>query len=105
MAILNRPLRVMHIISGDLWAGAEVQAFTLLQQLQPQVQLHAVIMNPGELLQKLEGLNIKVTLLPESELGSLDLIRKLTGLIRTFEPDILHTHRQKKTFLAILPIA
>lgn len=96
MAILNRPLRVMHIISGDLWAGAEVQAFTLLQQLQPKVQLHAVIMNPGELLQKLEGLNIAVTLLPESELSSAAVIGKLTQLIREFKPDIIHTHRQKE---------
>lgn len=99
MAILNRPLRVMHIISGDLWAGAEVQAFTLLQQLQPKVQLHVVIMNSGELSQKLEGLNILVTLLPESELSSLDIIRKLIRLISKFKPDILHTHRQKENIL------
>ena len=52
MAILNRPLRVMHIISGDLWAGAEVQAFTLLQQLEARVQLHVVILNQGELSQR-----------------------------------------------------
>lgn len=96
MAILNRPMRVMHIISGDLWAGAEVQAFTLLQQLQPKVQLHVVIMNQGELATRLEALKIPVTLLPESQLGSLEIIRELTRLIREFKPDILHTHRQKE---------
>lgn len=96
MAILNRPLRVMHIISGDLWAGAEVQAFTLLQQLQPKVHLHVVVMNRGELAQRLETLNIALTIVPESQLGSLRIIRELTRLIREFKPDILHTHRQKE---------
>ena len=96
MASLNRPLRVMHIISGDLWAGAEVQAFTLLQQLQPKVQLHAVIMNSGELLERLQALNIPTTLVSEPQLSSLSIIAELTRLIREFKPDILHTHRQKE---------
>lgn len=96
MTVQNRPLRVMHIISGDLWAGAEVQAFTLLQQLQAKVQLHVVVMNRGELLQRLEALAIPVTLVAEAELGSLEIIRRFIRLIRDFKPDILHTHRQKE---------
>jgi len=96
MAILNRPLRVMHIISGDLWAGAEVQAFTLLQQLQSNVQLHVIVLNNGELSQRLEALSIAVTIVPESELSSVDIIREFSRIIREFEPDILHTHRQKE---------
>jgi len=96
MVTLHRPLRVMHIISGDLWAGAEVQAFTLLQQLQTKVQLHAIIMNHGELSQRLQALDIPVTVVPETELGSLAIINELTRLIRDFKPDIVHTHRQKE---------
>lgn len=96
MAILNRPLRVMHIISGDLWAGAEVQAFTLLQQLQPKVQLHVVILNDGELSKRLLALNIPVTIVPESELSSWRILNEFKRLIREFQPDILHTHRQKE---------
>lgn len=96
MAILNRPLRVMHIISGDLWAGAEVQAFTLLQQLQPKVQLHVVILNDGELSKRLLTLNIPVTIVPESELSSWRILNEFKRLIREFQPDILHTHRQKE---------
>ncbi|MES2675347.1 MAG: glycosyltransferase [Pseudomonadota bacterium] len=100
MPILNRPLRVMHIISGDLWAGAEVQAFTLLSHLHTAVQLHVVIMNHGELAQRLQSLNIPVTLLLESNHGSLDITREIARLIRSFKPDVLHTHRRKENILS-----
>ena len=99
MPILNRPLRVMHIISGDLWAGAEVQAFTLLSQLHSKVQLHVIVMNHGELARRLQHLNIPVSLVLESQKSSLSIIREITRLIRMFKPDVLHTHRQKENIL------
>ncbi len=99
MPILNRPLRVMHIISGDLWAGAESQAFTLLKHLHRTTSLHVVIMNQGELLTRLEAEQIPVTLLRESELSSLRILIRLIRIIRTFNPDVLHTHRQKENIL------
>ena len=72
--ILNRPLRVMHIISGDLWAGAESQAFTLLKHLNSSTTLHVVIMNDGELAHRLRQLHLPITLIPESTLNSLKLL-------------------------------
>ncbi|MES2822441.1 MAG: glycosyltransferase [Pseudomonadota bacterium] len=100
MPILNRPLRVMHIISGDLWAGAEVQAFTLLSHLHAAVQLHVIVMNHGELAQRLQGLNIPVTLVLESHHNGLGIIREIVRRIRSFKPDVLHTHRQKENILS-----
>ena len=97
--ILNRPLRVMHIISGDLWAGAESQAFTLLKHLHAHTSLHVVVMNDGELFRRLQSLNIPLTLILESELNSLKILTRLIAAIQTFNPDILHTHRQKENIL------
>jgi len=99
LSILNRPLRVMHIISGDLWAGAESQAFTLLKHLHSHTSLHVVVMNDGELFRRLQGLNIPLTLIPESELSSFKILTRLITTIRTFKPDVLHTHRQKENIL------
>ncbi|RZK16402.1 MAG: glycosyltransferase [Flavobacterium sp.] len=98
----NKPIRVMHIISGDLWAGAEVQAYTLLKYLQPDVSLHVVILNDGELAKRLRALQIQVTILPESTLGSLTIFRKLVKLILHFRPHVIHTHRQKENILGNL---
>ncbi|RYY77030.1 MAG: glycosyltransferase [Gammaproteobacteria bacterium] len=102
LPILNRPLRVMHIISGDLWAGAESQAFTLLKHLHANTILHVILMNDGELCRRLQGLNIPVTLILESELSSVKILTHLITIIRTFKPDILHTHRQKENILGNL---
>ena len=45
----------MHIVSGDLWAGAEVQLFTLATALQklPEVALCIVLLNHGRLEEEL----------------------------------------------------
>jgi L-malate glycosyltransferase len=99
MAILNRPLRVMHIISGDLWAGAETQAFTLLTQLQRQVQLCVVLMNDGELAGRLRLSQIPAIILPETELNTLQIFFRLVRQIAVFAPDVVHTHRQKENIL------
>ncbi len=99
LPILNRPLRVMHIISGDLWAGAESQAFTLLKHLNASTILHVIVMNEGELYRRIHSLRIPVTLIPESELNSFKILLRLTSSIQAFRPDILHTHRQKENIL------
>lgn len=99
MPILNRPLRVMHIISGDLWAGAEAQAFTLLKHLSPGISLQVVLLNDGELCNRLRDAGISVVLVPELKIGSVKILFRLMKLIREFNPDVLHTHRQKENIL------
>ncbi len=99
MAILNRPLRVMHIISGDLWAGAEVQAYTLLKHLAKDVDIFVILMNQGELSEKLQQLGIKIEIIDEKHHSSLSIIFKILRQIRQFKPDVIHTHRQKENIL------
>jgi L-malate glycosyltransferase len=100
--ILNRPLRVMHIISGDLWAGAEVQAYTLLKHLYHEVDLCVILMNQGELSEKLAAVGIKSIIISEITHSSFSIIRKLFTHIRQFKPDVIHTHRQKENILGSL---
>jgi len=92
----------MHIISGDLWAGAEVQAYTLLKHLQTDVELCVILMNQGELSEKLLALGISPIIIPETTNSSFDIIRKLFNQIRRFKPDVIHTHRQKENILGSL---
>lgn len=94
--------RVMHVISGDLWAGAEVQAYTLLTQLHQDCQLHVAVMNPGRLQAQLHEAGITVSVLDESRLSSFTILRQLRQLMLEFQPDIVHTHRQKEHILGSL---
>lgn len=92
-------MKVMHIISGDLWAGAEVQAYTLLKELRAECELHVVLMNPGELADRLKVLAIPVTLLDESKMNPVKILLGLRNIMLSFRPDIVHTHRQKENIL------
>lgn len=99
MAIVNRRIKVMHIISGDLWAGAEVQAYTLLKKLETHFDLHVILMNPGELANRLVTESIPVTILDESKMGAVNIVAQIRTVMLSFKPDIIHTHRQKENIL------
>lgn len=102
MTELSKQLKVLHIISGDLWAGAEVQAYTLLSRLDRMVDLHVVIMNPGELERRLIGLKVRVTVIDEARHNSLMIFLKLREIICRIQPDVIHTHRTKENILGSL---
>jgi len=95
---------VLHVASGDLWAGAEVQLFNLLKQLRsrPDVEPRAVLMNDGELARQLRQQEVPVTVLDESRMNVLKLAAGLRTVMQDFRPEIVHTHRQKENVLGSL---
>jgi glycosyltransferase involved in cell wall biosynthesis len=97
----NEALRVMHVASGDLWAGAEVQVFHLATALSrfPDVRVEAVLLNPGELQRRLEGAGLTVTVLDEARHSAAGILARLCRLVRRVRPDIVHTHRHKENVL------
>jgi L-malate glycosyltransferase len=95
----NSTLRVLHIVSGDLWAGAEVQAYTLLSHLKGECELQVVLMNPGRLERELRLAGVAVTVLDETRLSSLTILKELRCHMLKFQPHIVHTHRQKENIL------
>jgi glycosyltransferase involved in cell wall biosynthesis len=102
--ILSRqpsPLKVLHIASGDLWAGAEVQAYTLLSALQDYegFEVAAALLNDGELAERLRNRRIAVSIMPEATLNGLEILIALRKLMQTSQPDIVHTHRIKENIL------
>ncbi len=94
-------INVLHITSGDLWAGAEVQLFTLVTSLnrQQDININVVLFNHGTLENKLHNENINVIVLDESKLNGLQILRQLICTVRTIQPDIIHTHRSKENIL------
>jgi glycosyltransferase involved in cell wall biosynthesis len=94
-------VRVLHVVSGDLWAGAEAQVAALVAELarDPQLQLHAVVLNSGELERRLHAAGIGVTVLDESQLNAWQILRGLRTVAQEFRPDVIHTHREKENVL------
>ncbi len=94
------PTRVLHIASGDLWAGAEVQVYELVSQLHRSgVKCAVVLLNEGQLAARLRAAEISVTVIPESATSIWSSARKLSVIIRQFQPDVVHTHRFKENIL------
>jgi glycosyltransferase involved in cell wall biosynthesis len=94
-------VRVLHVVSGDLWAGAEAQVAALVAELtrDPQLQLHAVVLNLGELERRQRAAGVGVTILDESRLSAWRILRGIRAVVRDFRPDVVHTHREKENVL------
>lgn len=95
-------LRVLHIFSGDLWAGAERMVAALLRQLskQPDIEVLALSLNEGELTAALRASEIETLVVPESERTFLDLVRETGAVFHGRGIDIIHAHRNKENLLA-----
>ena len=96
-------MNIVHIASGDLWAGAEKQLYTLLcELLKHDVSLSAIVLNPGELADRLIAAGVDTLVLDESRDGFFTLLRKVHTFLRTSNADIVHTHRIKENMLGAL---
>ncbi len=95
---------IIHVLSGDLWAGAEVMAFHLLNALSDMqnCELLVVVLNEGHFSERLREKGIKVAILEESRLSFPRLLLRLRKILCDFKPDIIHSHRYKENILAYL---
>jgi L-malate glycosyltransferase len=94
-------MRVLHVASGDLWAGAEAQVYQLVCALrdQPEVRVSAITSNHGELEQRLRTADIAVTVLDERTLSSRAILQGILAEIKATNAAVLHTHRLKENIL------
>jgi glycosyltransferase involved in cell wall biosynthesis/protein-tyrosine-phosphatase len=104
VAAASPEIRVCHVMSADLWAGAEVQVATVASYLvrRPEVKLTAVLLNEGQLARELRTLGVDVAVVDERQHTAAGILAFLTRLLRTRRVDILHTHRYKDTVLGVL---
>ena len=72
-------MRVSHFSSGDIWAGAEKQLYTLVLELdkKPGMDVNVILMNDGELARRLESSGIKVDIIDESSHGGIAIFWKI----------------------------
>lgn len=97
-------LKICHLVSGDLWAGAEVMAFHLLSGLNKLqgIDLFVILMNKGRLSDELESVGIPTCILDEDKHSFLEVVWSAAKLVRSRGPHILHSHRYKENILSYL---
>lgn len=96
------PLRVVHLVSGDLWAGAEVATLHLLRGLarRPELRVEALLLNPGPLAERLAAAGIPVRIEPERGRPFPALARAVRRALAG--AGLVHAHRYKEDVLAAL---
>jgi glycosyltransferase involved in cell wall biosynthesis len=97
-------MKVVHIVSGDLWAGAEAVVHQLVRgQLQSAADQVAVIaLNEGEPTERFRAAGAVVHVLDEKRLGFMSILRQSRALLAALRPDIVHSHRYKENMIAAL---
>lgn len=98
----SRPLRVTHLISADLWAGAEVATCHLVEALarSPDLAVSVIALNDGELARRLKTAGVDVELEPEGSRSFVRLAAAVRARLRS--ADLVHSHRYKENLLAAL---
>ncbi len=99
-------MKVMHIISGDLWAGAEVQVYNALVALaeNKDFSLKCIVFNEGILSRKLKEYEIDTELIDEQKFSVWKIIKKLRAEIKEYHPDVLHVDMVKEHFSTTLAL-
>lgn len=100
----NEILSVCHIVSGDLWGGAEALVFHLLSELQKNKNLHlnVIVHNEGELCERLRNVGVRVTVIDEKKHNFFQLVIMARFLIEKENVKIIHSHRYKENWVALL---
>ena len=101
---MKKKISVLHIFSGDLWAGAEVVIFNLLSELKKDntIKLHALCLNKGILAQKLLKEKVEVKIIDEKKYPFFVIFMKSLKIFYPYKIDIIHTHRYKENLLGFL---
>lgn len=104
MNAAHRPIRVLHIASGDLWAGAEVQVAQLVGALAKRsgLELAVVLLNEGELADRMRRAGVLIRVIPEHQSSAMSVYRQLVTVMQDWRPNVVHTHRQKENILGAL---
>ena len=97
----DNKISVVHITSGDLWAGAEVQLYHLAiaQHRHEDINVFVILLNHGLLEECLRAGGIDVVVFDENQLNSVQIYLRILGRLRRINPDIVHTHRMKENIL------
>ena len=94
-------MRVCHVMSADLWAGAEIQLATLASYLvtRTDIEMTAVLFNEGALARELRRLGIETVVIDEQTNDAIRILSKLVPFLKRRRFDLLHTHRYKDNIL------
>ncbi len=97
-------LRVLHIVSGDGWGGAEAIVLNLIRAQAARTDLEPclLVLNEGRLMELAREASLPVHLVRETGLSFWKLFYKIDQALTELAPAIIHAHRYKEILIASL---
>jgi len=97
-------MRILFIISGDLWAGAEAVAYQLIKGIHQRTQdeIIVVLLNHGKLSELCKNIGVKTYVIDETRYSFIYILYKLIIITLKTKPSIIHSHRYKENILAAI---
>lgn len=97
-------MNILHVIPGDLWAGAEAQVYYTVKALSkyPQHKISVILFYEGELYKRLLDADVDVTLLDERSLGNVAICNCIKQKLIDCDVHITHVHEYKSHILTAL---
>lgn len=94
-------MNILHIIPGDLWAGAESQVYYTVRELNKSSchRVSVILFCRGELYKKLLDIHSDVILLNEKSLSNISIINGIKNVIVNKDVNIVHVHEYKSNIL------
>lgn len=104
MGYNNAPLRILHIASGDLWAGAEAVVYQLVKSLSQRSELKVflITLNHGRLEELCSSAGVDTFVIDEKQNNFVSIALKAARIIRKIRPDVIHSHRYKENLIAAI---
>lgn len=95
---------IMHVIPGDMWAGAESQVYSTIRELskKPDLEIIVVLFNEKELYKRLINENVIVYLIDENSNNGIIISYKIRSLLKKIRPHVLHVHEYKSHILTFI---
>ncbi len=97
------PVRVCHIISGDLWGGAEAVVYHLSRSLNVLgIEVSVVTFNEGRLTESLRKAGLDVAVVDESAHSFLWLVMAVRRHVIARGATVIHSHGYKENMVALV---
>jgi glycosyltransferase involved in cell wall biosynthesis len=97
-------MNIVHILPGDLWAGAEVQVFYTVREIIRLMnhEVTVILFNRGELYHRLSGEGVNILVFDENRHSSPVICRSIARALIEEKVDVAHVHEYKSHILTVL---
>jgi glycosyltransferase involved in cell wall biosynthesis len=95
-------MKILMMLDQPNLYGSEMHFLDLATYFNDEAEVKVIVLRDGPLLKLLSQKNIGFTIMPSGWFPSLTFLKNAYAFLRSFSPDIIHSHQPKANFMAAL---